>query len=281
MDATRKAMLQMFVCAALWSIAGIFIKLIDLNPFVIAGFRSLFAAITVLVFMISRREKIVFTRNVAISAFFLSSTFFAFVSANKLTTAANAIVLQYTAPVFILIASVIFLNEKLVRADVAVVAAAVVGIALFFFDQLDGGKLAGNLLGVLSGLMMACMFLSVRNCRETERMSGMLMGHLLTALVGIPFLLAGGGQMTARSLGLLAVLGVFQLGIPYILCGLASAHCSPLACSLIGTVEPLLNPVWVAIFDGEAPGPFALAGAVIVVGAITIWCVVKARTAAH
>lgn len=277
MDANKRAMLQMFICAALWSIAGIFIKLINLNPFVIAGMRSLFSALTVLAFMGFRREKILFTRNVAISAFFLAATFFAFVAANKLTTAANAIALQYTAPVFILIGSALFLKEKFVRADLCVVIVTLAGIALFFFDQLDAGRLAGNLLGVLSGLLMAGMFLAVRHCDKSERMSGMLMGHLLTAAVGIPFLLLDGNALTLRSLGLLAVLGVFQLGIPYILCGLASEHCPPLACSLIGTVEPLLNPVWVAIFDGETPGPFALAGAAVVIIAITAWCVAKER----
>lgn len=279
MNAEKKAMLQMVVCAALWSIAGLFIKLIDLNPFAIAGMRSLFAAATVLVFMLLRHEKIRLTRNVAISAFFLAATFFAFVSANKLTTAANAIVLQYTAPVFILIASALFLKERFLRVDLAVVIATLAGIALFFFDQLDGGKLVGNLLGVLAGLFMAGMFLSVRHCDKSERMSGMLMGHLLTALIGIPFLSLDGGGLSGQSLGFLALLGVLQLGIPYILCGLASENCPPLACSLIGTLEPLLNPVWVAIFDGETPGPFALVGAAIVVVSISLWCIAKERMA--
>ena len=110
-------------------------------------------------------------------------------------------------------------------------------------------------------------------------MSGMLMGHLLTALIGIPCLSLDGGGLSGQSLGVLALLGVLQLGIPYILCGLASENCPPLACSLIGTLEPLLNPVWVAIFDGETPGPFALVGAAIVVVSISLWCIAKERMA--
>ena len=122
MNAEKKAMLQMVVCAALWSIAGLFIKLIDLNPFAIAGMRSLFAAATVLVFMLLRHEKIRLTRNVAISAFFLAATFFAFVSANKLTTAANTIVLQFTAPIFVILLAAVFWRKKPGRLDLTACA---------------------------------------------------------------------------------------------------------------------------------------------------------------
>ncbi|MEF9972805.1 MAG: DMT family transporter [Clostridia bacterium] len=279
MKAENKAIIQMMICASLWSVAGIFIKLIHLNGFVIAGFRSLFAALTVLVYMRVKKERIVISKNVLLNAVFLAITFLGFVVANKLTTAANAIVLQFTSPVFILIGSALFLKERFTRADVLVVIATFLGIALFFFDQLEGGALLGNLIAVGAGLSMACMFLAVKKTQASERMSGMLAGHLLTALIGIPFLMFTENQLDGQAIGFLALLGVVQLGIPYILYGLAAEYCPPLACSLIAAIEPLLNPVWVAIFDGETPGMFALIGGVIVVCSITLWCVWKERQA--
>ncbi|MEG0145943.1 MAG: DMT family transporter, partial [Clostridia bacterium] len=173
----------------------------------------------------------------------------------------------------------LFLKERFTRADVLVVIATFLGIALFFFDQLEGGALLGNLIAVGAGLSMACMFLAVKKTQASERMSGMLAGHLLTALIGIPFLMFTENQLDGQAIGFLALLGVVQLGIPYILYGLAAEYCPPLACSLIAAIEPLLNPVWVAIFDGETPGMFALIGGVIVVCSITLWCVWKERQA--
>ena len=158
--ALRISVIEMLVCSFLWSIAGIFIKLIDWHPFVIAGFRSLIAAATVLVFMKIRKNRIVFSKNVFKSMIFLSFTFIAFVTANKLTTAANAIVLQFTAPVFILIFSALFKKQKLKGSDIAVVGCTLFGIMLFFFDSLDYGNMIGNLVGLLSGLLMGSMFIS-------------------------------------------------------------------------------------------------------------------------
>ena len=279
MTANNKAMFQMLICSVLWSISGVFFKLIDCHPIVIAGIRSMFAALTMLLYMFIRHEKIVINRKVLLSAVFLSLTFIAFVTANKMTTAANAIVIQYTAPVFILVFSVIFLHQRFSRMDVAVVIATLVGISMFFLDKLDAGQMLGNVVALGSGISMAVMYIAVGNANEEERMSGLLMGHLLTALIGIPFLDSAGGGLNARAVMFLAILGVIQLGIPYILFALANKHCSPLACALIGSLEPLLNPVWVAIFDGERPGIFALVGGVIVIASIGVWCIWKDKGA--
>lgn len=150
-----------------------------------------------------------------------------------------------------------------------------IGIALFFFDDLTPGSMAGNMLGILSGIFLAFMFVVVSLSGENDsfRLSGILLAHCFTGVIGaasIPFI---GFATTSRELLFVVILGIFQLGIPYILYGLASRHCSPLACSLIGTLEPLLNPVWVLLFYGEVPGRAALVGAVIVIGAISVWLV--------
>ncbi|MCI8648848.1 MAG: EamA family transporter [Anaerotruncus sp.] len=275
----RHAVLLMVICSILWSIAGIFIKLIPWNPLVIAGWRSLLSAGCVAVYMYVTHLRFCLNRNSLISSVFLSLTFLAFVSANKLTTAANAIVLQFTAPVFILILSFFLLHQRFSRADLLTVLLTLGGISLFFLDQLSAGNLFGNLVAIFAGFSMGCMYLITGNVSEQERMSGILMGHLLTALIGCPFALVFDTPVnTAAVLSILA-LGIVQLGIPYVLYGIAVKSCPPLVCSLLGAIEPLLNPVWVFLFDGEAPGIFALLGGVIVIFTISIWCIWRGRHA--
>lgn len=290
MNKKHLAYMQMVVASVLWSIAGIFIKLIDANPFTIAGLRSAVAIIPVIVMMAVNHEKLKPTKNALISAVFMMLTFNAFVAANKLTTAANAIVLQFTAPIFIEIISIVFLHEKAKMIDILAVALTFIGISFFFFEQMDGGGLLGNIIAVLAGFFMAFMYIAVNRADPSEKMSSIFFGQAFTAIAGIiaglilptfsgkipdaltvPFNLSPMGWLC------IFILGVVQLGIPYVLVGLASKNCSALACSLIGVIEPLLNPVWVAIFDGEIPGIFALIGAVIIIVSVSGWCILSDR----
>lgn len=271
----RIAILQMTVCAALWSIAGILFKLIDWNPFVIAGFRALFAAVTVGIYMLVTKQRLVMSKNVLISAFFLSATFFCFVSANKLTTAANAIVLQFTSPIFIMLLSAVLFRQKFKAADIVTALLTFCGIAVFFVGGLHDGHLTGDLVAVLAGVFMAGMFIFVSRTDQSEKMSGIFFGQALTALIGIPFAFFTRMTITPAAVISVIVLGVVQIGIPYILLALATNHCPPLALSLIGALEPLLNPVWVMIFVGERPGVYSIIGGVIVIGAVTAQCILQ------
>ena len=273
MDPKRKAILQMLICATLWSTGGIFIKLIPWNSFVIAGWRSLVSFGTVMFFLRLFKIKYKFGRSSVIMGIFMCLTFFAFVTANKLTTAANAIVLQFTAPLFIMAFSAVLFHEKFRRADIAAVLISLCGIALFFFDRLKGGYLLGNIVAILSGVFMAIMYISIGKADEESRMGGMLLGHLFTAAVGIPVTFFVSTPVSAGAILCILALGVIQLGIPYILLTLSSKNCPPLACSLLGAIEPLLNPVWVFLFNGEAPGAFSLAGGFVVIVTITLWCI--------
>jgi drug/metabolite transporter (DMT)-like permease len=271
----RKAMLFMVLCAVMWSIAGIFIKWISWNPLLIAGARSILSAAVIGIFMASTGRKLKINKYSVCAGIGLSGSCISFVIANKLTTAANAIVLQYTAPIFILLFSAFLFKRKLKRGDISVVLATTGGIALFFFDQLSPGSIVGNILGIIAGFFLAVMFVCVGQAAEDDsvRMSGILLAHIFTSLVGICSLLFVDFHTTSLELLYVIILGIFQLGIPYVLYSIASKHCPPLACSLIGTLEPLLNPVWVFLFDGEAPGLYALFGAIVVIAAISAWCV--------
>ena len=278
MTPRNKAVLQMLICAALWSTGGIFIKSIPWNPMAIAGWRSLIAAGVVVIYLRWSHTAVRFTRRGAVNGALMCLTFLAFVVANKLTTAANAIVLQFTAPVFLMLWSALVYKERFRRADLAAVACTLGGISLFFFDQLQPSHLLGNCVAIAAGAFMGGMYLTMGRTRDpAARMGGMLLGHLFTAAAGIPFTLFTETEISLTAVTCILALGVLQLGVPYILLALSSEDCPPLACSLLGAVEPLLNPVWVFLFDGEAPGPFALAGGAVVVLSITIWCIWQDR----
>lgn len=263
----------MLLCAALWSIAGIFIKLIPWNSIVIAGIRSLIAGAVMFVYMRYKRIGFTADRRSMLGGLALCCTLTCFVAANKLTTAANSIVLQFTAPMFIVVFSVLFLKKKFSRSDIFAVVLTMLGISLFFFDQLTPGHLLGNCVAIVAGMAFAGYYMSLEGASESERMSAILMAHGLTFCVSIPFIALEPPELGAAPVICIFILGVVQLGIPYVLLGRASGSCPPLACSLLGAVEPLLNPVWAFIFDGEAPGMWALIGGVVVVVTITVWCV--------
>ena len=273
MSKENKATLEMLLCAALWSIAGILFKLIPWNGFAVAGMRSLIAGITIYICMRLMGYHYVLNRRTLIAGFFSGCTYLCFTVANKLTTSANAIVLQFTSPIFIIIYSALFFGKKPRRQDLAVVLATLFGISLFFFDQLKPGYLLGNFVAIAAGMFMAGMYVAVGEIEEEERFSGILNGQALTFLVGLPFFLLTKPEITPTAVTALLILGVFQLGLSYVLYVKASRYCPPLACCLLGAIEPLLNPVWVFLFNGEKPGVFALMGAVVVITSITVWSI--------
>ena len=269
--------LQMVTCAVLWSIAGIFMKLLPWHGFVVAGIRSLIAGITIAVYMGIRHYRFYLNRRTLLAGCFAGFTYVCFAMANKLTTAANAIVLQFTAPVFILIFSAVFFRQKIRKGDLAVVLIVLGGITLFFLDQLGPSTIAGNFVAIAAGMFMAGMFMTVGNIDLEERFSAIVIGQAVAFLVGLPFILTTKPVFNAVTVSSVLILGVFQLGLAYVLYVCASAKCSALACCLLGAVEPLLNPVWVMIFDGETPGVFALAGGVVVIIAVTAWSIWDGR----
>ena len=267
------AILEMLLCATLWSIAGILMKFIPWNGFALAGMRSLISGLTIALYMLLARKRFVFSRRTLIAGLLTGSVYICFTVANKLTTAASAIVLQFTDPVFIVLFSAILFHKRPRRADVLVVLITLFGIALFFFDQLTPGNFLGNCVAILAGFFMACMYMSVGNLPADERFSAVLIGQSFTFLVGLPAAVLTRPAFTAVTITCILLLGVFQLGISYILFVNATLYCPPLACALLAAMEPLLNPVWVLLFYGERPGPYALIGGVIVVTAVTLWCI--------
>jgi drug/metabolite transporter (DMT)-like permease len=198
-----------------------------------------------------------------------------FVSANKLTTAANAILLQFTAPIYVALLGAYILKEPNTRLDWAMIAVVIGGMALFFLDQLSPAGFKGNLVAMLSGVSFAFFTIFMRMQKDGSPIESVLLGNILMAVVGAPFLAPD--LPSAGEWGYLLLLGVVQLGIPYILYSWAIKHVKALDAALIPILEPLLNPFWVFLLLGEVPGPWSLAGGALLLTAVTIKCLAAIR----
>lgn len=254
-----------FAAGVLWSLGGLLIKWVEWNPLAIAGARSAIAMVVLLAVL--RRPRFSWSRVQVGGAIAYAATVVMFVTATKMTTAANAILLQYIAPVYAALFGAWFLGERVTRGDWLTIAVVIGGIALFFFDRLTVGGLWGNVLALASGVTYAGVATLLRKQKDGSPLESILMGNILTALVGLPFMFQGtpGGSTWVG----LILLGVFQLGLSYVLYSAALKRITALEAVLVTTVEPILNPVWVFVAIGEAPGPWAILGGSVVLTAVT------------
>lgn len=270
----------LFVLAAalLWSTGGLFIKATELSAYELSFGRSLLAALTVGYF--TRRAGFRVNSVTLVAAALYAALLLLFVMATKLTTAANAIFLQYTAPVYVLVFEPLVFKEKYRRADFLVVAACAAGIALFFVGRLRPEEMAGNLLALLSGVCFAVFMLLIRLPRagRVNRASSIIYGNLLLAAACAPSFFRGVEKVTAADLGVILFLGVVQIGLAYTLFtrGIEGGVRS-LDAGLVGYVEPLSNPVWVYLFLGERPSAWAALGGAIIITAVAAHTVALAR----
>ena len=270
----------LFVLAAalLWSTGGLFIKATPLDAFQLSFGRSLFAAVTVA--LLTRREGFRVTGLTLVSSVLYAALLLLFVMANKLTTAANAIFLQYTAPVYVLVLEPLLFKEKFRRADVFVVAACVVGMSLFFVGQLRPQDVEGNLTALASGVCFALFLLSLRHPRASgvNRASSVIYGNLLLCLVTLPAFAPVAGALTTKDVLCVLYLGVVQIGLAYTLFTLGMARgVRSLDAGVVGYIEPMLNPVWVFLFLGERPSQWAIVGGGIIIAAVFVHTLLLAR----
>lgn len=259
-----RSILLLIAASLLWSTGGLLIKSVQWNSLAISGTRSLIAA--ALMLAVIRKPNMEFNRYKIGGAFAYVGTVLLFVMANKLTTAATAILLQYTAPIYVALLSAWFLKEKITRLDWAAIVLVFGGMFLFFIDKMSAGGMLGNFYAILSGFCFACMVLLLRKQKDESPLESVFWGNVLTALIGIPFMFSS--MPDTKSWIALILMGVFQLGTAYILYALAIKHVAALDAILIPVIEPLLNPVWVFLVIGETPGPWAFAGGVIVLTGI-------------
>ncbi len=268
--------LAMAATAFLWSIAGLFIKVIDWNPIAIAGMRSLIASIVILIYLKRPRIHLSFPQIAAAIA--NAATMLLFVSANKTTTAANAIILQYIAPVLTAFIGAILLKERTYMEHYAAFPLVVAGMIVMFFDELGGGKLFGNVLAIMSAVTFSFYFVFMRMQKDGSPLESILLSHWLTAAICIIIsLFLPVPHVTTKSLVAIAVLGVVQIGLSSILFSIAIKRVSAVSANLIAVIEPVFNPLWVFFAIGEAPGTSALIGGAIIVLAVTIASIITSR----
>lgn len=271
----RRSLLLLALCGLLWSTAGVLIKHVDWHPGAIWSARSAIAA--ALLYAVRRPSLARIQRAEWAAAVALAATTGLFILANKLTTAANAILIQYSAPVWVAVLGHWFLGERATRRDWVTILVVLAGISLFFFDHLTVNHVAGNVIALGAGIAFAFAALTMRRVallrapddQPLDPLRPLLLGNMLGAVLGAPFWFLDPLPDAAGWSALLA-LGLVQQGAAYLCYAAAVRHATALEIMLIPIIEPILSPVWVALFDGEWPGPIALAGGVLVVGAVTL-----------
>ncbi|MFA6858077.1 MAG: DMT family transporter [Treponema sp.] len=281
-SSTTGGVLPLVFCALLWSTGGVLVKLVSWNPFAIAGMRSLIGLITVCVMLrrlpsftvrdeecgrTDRRR----TLYLYIAAACYAGTMILYIVANKLTTAANTILLEYTDPVYIILFSPLILGEKNRKSDYVTVAGVVLGMILFFADGLGSGRMLGNILAAFSGMTWGFCTIYMRKLNRRGAQNAFMLSHIMTFLAGVPFIFIYGlpsrNVIVSSCIGLI-LLGVFQIGMPSILYARGIGSVRALSASFISMVEPLMNPVWVLLFMGEVPSVWTCTGGAVILGCI-------------
>lgn len=261
-DQHRLAIWSTVIAAILWSTGGLFVKLLTLDAFTILFYRSFYAAL--LFIIIFRKQLLKVNKLTFVSALFYAPLLICFVSATKLTTAANAIFLQYTAPAFILILEPFFVRTKLLKINVITVILTFLGMILFLFDDFSNPEnVWGIILALGSGVVLTGLLLSQKMNAPVYQPGAVFWGNILVCLVTLPWFSQNPYPDVTQNSYLL-ILGFGQLGLGFALFVYGQKHLPAIESSLISMLEPVLNPIWVIIWYGEIPGLFAVAGGTLI-----------------
>jgi drug/metabolite transporter (DMT)-like permease len=263
----QKGIIAVLIAAVLWSSGGILIKLVTLHPMQISFFRGIFAALVFAI--IFRKKAFIFNGMTFINGIFYAAILILFVIATKLTTAANAIFLQYTAPIYVLVFEPLINKTEFKRINVITIFVCFVGMILFFMGELSFTHIEGNIVALLSGIAFASFLIGMRNNKHEYQFSTIFYGNIMITLVCIPTL-GSLYTLTMADFLMVAFLGIFQIGIAYAIFTYGLKRVFAIEASLIGMVEPVLNPVWVLIWYGEIPSFPAIIGGVIIISAIAL-----------
>ena len=261
----KNAIVLLLVAGAMWSLGGLLIKSIPWHPLAISGMRGGIAAIVIYAF--SKDKKIIITFDKILAACFYTLVVTLFVISNKLTTAGNAILLQYTAPVYVALFGYMFLGEKSTFIDWITILILLGGLTLFFLDDLSFDGYLGNTLAILSGMSFAALTITLRKQKDNNPSDSILLGNILTLIIGLPIIISD-TSFNLHSIILILILGIIQLGIPYIFYTTAIKHVTALDAIIFPIIEPILNPILVFFILGEALGPWAFLGGLLVLGSV-------------
>lgn len=271
----RKGLIYISFTAFLWSTSGFFIKYLTINAFQISFYRSLVAALTVLAITMARKGKmkIEFDRISNLAAVFYAGILILFVLATKMTTAANAIFLQFTAPIYLVVLEPIFLKTKFSPKNIITIIISITGMILFFFGKLELGNIYGNVLAICSGICFAMFSLLLKYKRVKQKsentLGSVVMGNALVAVLAFAVIFPNLELSLTEAL-ILLYMGAVQIGISYIIFNEGIKYVSATESMIIATLEAVFNPIWVFIGIGEAPSVYSIIGGSIIFAAI-IW----------
>jgi drug/metabolite transporter (DMT)-like permease len=274
--AHSRSVLLLVGAAVCWSLAGVLIKFIatSWHGMAVSAGRGGIAALFLL--LTHRGLRFHFSRDQVIGALGYAACTVTFCAGTTLTSAANAILLQYTAPVWVALFSTWLLGERASRADWLTIAAALAGMGLFLRDSLTLGHLLGDGLSLLSGISFAAMAIALRRQKDGSPVESIILGNLLACLIGLPWLI-GSPNLPATGWAALLALGIVQLGFSYWMYARAIRHVTALEAVLIPVIEPLLNPILVLLFLHERPSLGAAIGGTIVLVAVTFRALLSLR----
>lgn len=266
--AHRRSVLLLVAAALCWSLAGVLFKHLAWSGLAAGAGRGLIAAVF-LILVCGRSLRFTWSPLQLGAAVAYAACTILFALANKLTTAANAILLQYTAPVWVALLGAWLLRERATRADWVTIFVVLGGLALFVYDGLRLQNLGGMLVALSSGVAFAFMTVLLRKQKDASPVESIILGNLIGFAIGLPALLAAPPLPPSGWL-VLGLLGVVQLGLSYLLYARAIRHVTALEAVLIPVLEPILNPLWVLLAVGERPSGWSLLGGAIVLGAVTL-----------
>ena len=270
----RFGMVMMLMASICFATGGLFMKMIPWNPLAINGARNLIACVVIGIYLLVTRHKLKINPTVLLGAVSLAGVTTMYAIANKLTTAGNTIILQYTAPIWIMVMMYLFFHKKPNRTGIISILIVFAGILCFFFEGLSTGKWLGDLVALLSGVFYAGVFM-LNSFEKGDALSSVFLGQLICGIVLSPLMRYEADFSTPVVLSVF-FLGAVQVGLAYIFFTTGTKIMDPLTASIINALEPILNPVLVAIFYGERLGRLSLVGAVIVICGILYYNVKEA-----
>ena len=280
-DRKRLALVMMLAASICFSTGGLFMKLIPWNPLAINGARNLIACVVIGIYLIVIKHKLVINPTVLIGALCMAGVTTGYAVANKLTTAGNTIILQYTAPIWIMIMVYFFFGKKPSTAGAISILIVLAGILCFFFEGMSTGRWLGDAIALLSGVFYAGVFM-LNSFEKGDALSSVFLGQLLCGIVLSPLILKE-TDFSAPVLWSVFFLGAVQVGLAYIFFTYGTKYIDPLTASIINAIEPILNPLLVAVFYGETLGRLSFIGAAIVLFGILYYNIKGAEsgTARH
>ncbi len=266
---------MMLAASVCFSTGGLFMKWIPWNALAINGVRNLIACVVVGIYLVVTHHRLRFNLTILVGAISFAGVTSLYAVANKLTTAGNTIILQYTAPIWIVVFMFLLFGQKPKKSTVLAIVIVFIGILCCFFEGLSTGKWLGDLAALLSGIFYAGVFM-LNSFEKGDALSSVFFGQLACGIVLSP-LAARETVFTPPVLAAVLFLGAVQVGVAYIFFTTGTKYTDPVSASVINALEPILNPILVAAFYGEMLGRMSVIGAVIVLGGILYYNLKDAR----